>query len=375
MATNIQEVRFCRRLAVKVNQGIGWSEYTGDGWVVPYTDGGAVIVQDENSTRRLIIDCSSDTAPGLYEVGTYDQVSYAGLPYVDKENKEDGNIEIEWSRYCNEIVATATRQNDTLESLETHVFVRPQLPYNKGNAAYNENGFRDGFELGLEVYADGEVRTPLGIVRDIPVDGDITFSGTKVEGRRLMFKVNGSASECKVTTLNHYLLSKPRPVHLELSDYPDMQDEEAFAKNLVFWMSRGKLGYDRISKTYVLSPESTFGVEIVTGLGNIPYSAISTTISPTMLTTFTLSTAGMVVFCSSNTKQPLITGYSAVQYSESWDGYWIATITLPAGTYTMKLEDGVWYDLRIFSINMTDYLQGYYNNMRYGNGDGYLPTK
>lgn len=96
------------------------------------------------------------------------------------------------------------------EVQESHINTRPQEPENKGDNNYDSNGYRSAQEFDLEVYADGNLNTPFATVDNIPENGDIVFSGEKVEARRLQFVFKSATSEFQIVSRNHNVVVKPK---------------------------------------------------------------------------------------------------------------------------------------------------------------------
>jgi hypothetical protein len=368
---SIVKLRFSRRLAISPDQGQGWSEFCGEQWIQPHLNGGAISVVDANGSERLIFDCGSPANPGLYEMGTYDQLLFSSPSYLDKAGiatVDGGNADIAWAKYCGEIVADTRRQNDTLELLETHIFVRPQVAMNDGRTGYDDNGMREGFELSVEDYTEGNLRTPIGIATDVPPDGDIVFSGVKVEGRRHQFRVKGNKSELKVTGISHSFASKPRPAARINRETGDTIVQANLMSDLEFWCSRGKLGYDRVSKhimvtdtplTKCLGPDGRMNAMLV-GAGGYPVIAYT-------------NDARTLICCGHSNA----TGFLPEEViGTPWDGWSVYCKYIPIGPSSVyQLPPGAWYDIRMkLGDQRSASIIDYYNNIRYSGGAGFLPS-
>jgi len=379
----IVKVRMCRRLAITADQGMGWSEYTGDQWIQPHINGGAVLVSDDNDVERLVFDCASPENPGIYEASTYDQLAFSGPSFVDKQgilSEDGGNAEIEWSKWCGEIVADPRRQNDTLELNESHIFVRPQIALNDGRTGYDSNGMRTGFTLNLTDYTEGDQRTPIGIATDVPVDGDVVFSGVKVEGRRHLFRITGSTSEVKVAGISHNFVSKPRPASVANRQTGDTNSQLSLSTGLQWWYSRGKaLGYNRVDKqTYVPFPSGALtratGVDGRQTAFSLPAGKILQVGIPA--TVLSRSVVYFVMCCANGTPNPS-DSLNVVQYGESFNGWVVKTGKIDYGVvggYPAIPGPGVYYDVRTFLTDRASSVEEYYNNLRYSGGEGFLPV-
>ena len=375
----IVRVRMCRRLAITSDQGMGWSEYTGEQWVQPHVNGGAVLISDDNDVERLVFDCASPDNPGLYEASTYDQLTFSGPSFVDKHGvvpEDGGAAEIEWSKWCGEIVSDPRRQNDTLELNESHVFIRPQIAMNDGRTGYNSNGMRSGFTLNLSDYTEGDQRTPIGIATDVPVDGDVVFSGVKVEGRRHMIRITGSTSEVKVAGISHNFVSKPRPASVANRQTGDTNSQLSLSTGLQWWYSRGKaLGYNRVDKQ-IYAP--TFGV--LSRATGVDGRQTAFTIPPGELQVGPVVPMGgevtvyFVMCCADGTLDPH-ESTDVVQHGDAFNGWVVKTGKLrrnDSGGHA-TIRQGVYYDVRTFLTDRSGYAEEYYNNLRYSGGEGFLP--
>jgi hypothetical protein len=364
----------CRRLAITPDQGQGWSEYTGAQWIQPRINGGAVLVSDSNDIQRLVFDCASPNNPGIFESGTYDQLQFNGPAYVDKQGiatEDGGNAEITWSKWCGEIVADSRRQNDTLELMESHVFVRPQVALNDGRTGYDENGMRDGFELSIDDYTEGDQRTPIGIATDVPVDGDIVFSGVKVEGRRHQFVVTGNRSEMKVSGISHAFVSKPRPATVENRATGDTNAQSILMSGLITWITRGKtLGYDRVSKgTYV----PTSGVLTKTTGVDGRQTAFVVPSGSYLRCVPRYPQSWFIMTCADGTPNPEGVA-SCIQYGEAFNGWVIMYGQKAGGGGYLDLNPSIYWDFRALTTDPVNVVAEYYNNIRYSGGDGFIPS-
>ncbi len=228
----------CLRFAIKPSQGIGWSEYTGDDWLFPgaYHDT-LVIYNDIDEPIQLVWD-QTDGLP--YQIGLLDQ-------WLDKED-DYGGTEIQSAVRPKE--HRGSTEHYMLEPMEEHAYFRPDSEDNKNKLGYNEFGYRDGFEVSIAAYLDGEQDTPNAITRDVPIDGDITYD-RKVEAHRVQLEYRTTTSEWKLLQMRSYYIAKDKTAIPDLAVMTE-HDQQEDISNMIFWVTRGDTQLlDRISNSNV----------------------------------------------------------------------------------------------------------------------------
>ena len=198
--------RVCLRFATEPGQGAGWSEYRGDNWVLPVDDTGVLLAYDSQKQQRSIVVDQVDN--NVYELATFDRRVYSRPPFLDKETVQD--TEIWWQKWLFEVTAGPISEFEKMEDDSMHLSLRPEYDSNRSAAGYGASGLRDAFVMGVDIYADGERITPAAKIEDIPENGHIVASGTKIEARRIMKVISGTASEFQCTSIDQNMIKKPR---------------------------------------------------------------------------------------------------------------------------------------------------------------------
>ena len=260
-----------------------------------------------------------------------------------------------------EIVADPNKEEDKCEFGESHYFIRPQEPENKGDADYDSGGYREAQELSLDFYLDGDLTRPFANVQEIPENGDIVFSGKKLEGRRGQFVFKFAASEIQGTGLNHYGIRKPKQGSREERRTRDWSAELALAGPLV-WISRNAVNglLERIAGSSLAGD-----VTQVAGPDSFSFSAIQINANLALLNTAIVGEY-TVFFWRLATDPMNIPGIpAAVQYGVDFNGYEFMYVNNANMAADQIVTPGTMYDLRIYAGDMTDYLLDLYNDVVY----------
>jgi len=192
------------RFAVRLDQGVGWNENTGDDYVWPEPLVSALPVFDAlNQPRQIVLD---ERTGQFWEIGTRNGPNGSGISrsYRDKET-DYGGTEIPAIIKFKE--HRARHEHQKLENIEDHYYLRPQDPGEQGASGHDSQGFRLGFEVTISKLKDGELTTNTVITRDIPVTGDIVHD-EKVEARRIQGKFETTTSEFRLVQVESYHINK-----------------------------------------------------------------------------------------------------------------------------------------------------------------------
>lgn len=350
----------CLRFAVEPSQGRGWSVYEGDHWVRPVQDWGAFPIKDANDVpRSLVIDRIDNQ---VYELATCDRVNDLRPSYVDKADVQDAEIRTE--QWGPEYVVSDTDDYQQLQDEMSHNAVRPQYPDNRGADGHTASGLRTAQEFSVEAYVDGEKVTPEAEATEVSETGDITFSGSHVQGRRIQYVSISAASEFQYTGRKHDLTSKYEMGTRADRTLGEHDAQLELATDLQIWLSRGTLLLERVSQETLSAQYSA-----VTGPDGRSGSGILLA-TPLVLNNAAIPGAyGQLLW--SNT---LHGTYTQVGTAVSgWYCQYRNGTALPA---TCALPTGYrFFDVRIFDKALTaDSVLIYYNNIVRSEGRGFLPS-
>ena len=113
----------CFRLALKEDQGLGWSEYGGEDWIWPEEEVQPTsIVLGNGQVKEIALD---ETTGKFYWMSTYDGPTGSGLStiWLDKESDYAGS-EIPWEMWHKE--RTGTDEYERIQSAQINHYLRPQ---------------------------------------------------------------------------------------------------------------------------------------------------------------------------------------------------------------------------------------------------------
>jgi len=439
--------QFCLRFAVESNQGIEWSEYTGDDWVVPVN---VLKIIDDNNVPRMLIeeadgivweDATFDriefqqpsyvdkyyeenlrsgefrwTAsgagvneyyleklsggdpeysepkevyignlpspqgvvgtlqPGFYDYGDNDALGYDTL-YVrlpddtDPDTKDNGYVigvywsEIACEEWYGEEVSDPNAEESKQEVQELHWYTRPQKPENKGSVNYNDFGYRDAQEFSVDIYVDGNLTRPFSSVSAIPENGDIVFSGVKVEGRRIMPVFKTAASEVLIVGRNLYKIIKPSVGSRTERTMDHATAELALATPVLF------IGRDIANSLLNRATGETNPGTVGVGIGPDGFDGSAIVIPAAGLTLNNAAIAGVYTFIfwrSIDGVTSTVPGLPALtQIGETFNNWQLMYVTGVGCPAAILITQGLVSGIRLYSTNVVTYLTLYYNSMRY----------
>lgn len=155
----------CFRVAIpqRIEQGVGWSEYTGSDFVFPVGQVGVCKFKDQNDEIRVLaIDGSTFK---IHELARENQ-------WKDGETEYEGT-EIESTVIQREEIppmgAAAILQHE-----QSHAYIKPWDKSVRNTSEYNGDGFRNDFNMDALIRVDGEP-TNHAITREVPYKGQLIF--------------------------------------------------------------------------------------------------------------------------------------------------------------------------------------------------------
>lgn len=216
----------CLRYAIRGNQGRGWSFYGNENWIWPEARHGTLHIIDEND-RPLQLAWNART----------------GLPYVisnketfqDRRRQEYEGYEI--STYWEFPEDMGTADHYILESLEHHTHFQPFNPDNRNQTGYDNQGYREDFEVTLKLFKDGEPSDEEVRARNIPIDGDIVFD-RNVESHRIRLRGETTTSEYRMVRRRSYYVAKDQQANPTDNLMSEYRWQEDFAEP-VYHVTRG----------------------------------------------------------------------------------------------------------------------------------------
>lgn len=357
----------CLRLALKRDQGIGWSEYYGDDWVKPEIFGGVLMVRGSDNIERNFIE---DEDGNIYEEGTFDRVNELDYPWVDKEDEKDTEIPAE--KWFRAEVAPAGGEME-IEQLSANFQTRPQRPENKGKSSYDANGYRVAQQFDLDLYVDGDLTRAFASCQNIPDNGEVNFGGHKFTGHRFLYVFKTAASAVKLAARKHLMMAYPATTRAERTTNAQtaqlaLSDKELSLDRGVSLGVSGQLK-DSVSKTILLSSvtqatgpdgrvKSAFQIVANLSLGN---SALAGDYTIIFWRKTTGSAAAISELGAATAHDATFSDWQLVYYSGS---------DLAAN---LTLTPGAVFGLWIINADVTDHLAFLYSDVRYNSGKVYYP--
>lgn len=261
--------------------------------------------------------------------------------------------EIDWEVWFKELIADPIKQEESLEITESHAFFRPQLPENKGYSNYDAEGYRPTQQIDMDVYKDGEIVTPFASVTDIPENGEIIFSGYKLEDRRLQFVLKGAASEIQLIGINHHIIVKPK--QLERTNRVNTESSaEIILASPILWITRDYKStlLERISGI-VLSGTVT----AISGAdGNATSGFLVNPSNPLNLFNSEIIGYYTIIVYSKGASLITIAGETFNVYLGTFNGWWMY-YAFGVGLDANKIiTSGSIFDLRIYDFDARGYL-------------------
>jgi hypothetical protein len=223
---------FCFKLAVTQAQGSGISPIAGT-WVWPNSAASVVnFIDNDNTTVTLVLDSANMT---LYRIGIPEL-------WVDREGDSD-----ESEILCEEMlpeIESSVGPHENVRHIETHISMRPhdEREY-RGKSGYDSEGFKDGNELAVEIYSNGEQVVPETILSSVNKNGDFAFL-KDVEGKRFQIKLKHSTSAFRVTRVGVHMQCIDHRTAPQLNALPEMGWQREFSLPDI-WLTRKTMGINR----------------------------------------------------------------------------------------------------------------------------------
>jgi len=186
----------CYRSAVKPSQGIGVVEW-GIGGDLPFPEAYTGTMKGYNSDGQaisLVLDSSSGQ---FYRVGVKEV-------FQDKIGAYNQGVEINNMFRVKEHSGVDGSEESSIEHVESHISTRPYNEDYKGESGYTEEGFREGHEVGLKMFANGDTDTPVSKLTKVSQYADIVF-GARVEDKRLQLQAEMSTAAYKATRIRQLI--------------------------------------------------------------------------------------------------------------------------------------------------------------------------
>lgn len=299
----------------------------------------------------------------------YDTI-YVRLPDdTDPDSKALGYVEgVFWTEipsetWYGEDVSNPNAEENYQEVVEQHWYTRPYEAENKGKSNYDSKGYRTAQVFSLDMYKDGNLVRPFASVSEIPENGDIVFSGIKLQGRRFQPVFKTTTSEFMIVGRNLFKVIKPMAGSSDEQVTDRTKAEIALASPSFF------IGRDRLNPLLNRVNGETIpgSVGLAIGPDGFDGSAIVIPVAGLNLTNDAIAGVYTFLFWRSTTA-PVVTVPllpALTQFGETYSNWQLMYVTASVCPANLVLSQGIASTIRLYSSDVTEYLQLYYNSMRY----------
>jgi len=330
---------------------------------MPERDVGAMVYHDDDQTARSVVLDRADRL--FWELATVRRDTAARPSYSDKRNLAGVGTSIALEHWGKQHTVGPAEKHKKLEDDMSHLYVEPQYPDRRGDDGYDEAGLRDGQTFGMDVYADGELVTPDASATRVLATGDTTFSGSKVQARKLQYVAKASQSEVQFTGIQHSMVAKETMGSRTERSTGEMDAQAELYTYLVYWLTRNEtILYERVSGV------TLSGTAVRADGPDGRTDSAFTTAAIISLQNEAVTDLYAHVFWGDG----LSDGFT--QYGDVYDG-WTLQYRQGAGGLpaNMSLPAGNYFDIRIYAktLSMTAIAELYNNTIRQA-GRGVLPV-
>jgi len=299
----------------------------------------------------------------------YDTV-YIRLPdSTDPDTKDEGYVEghfwteITTETWYGEDVSDPRAEENIQEISELHWYTRPYEPENKGADGYDDNGYRTAQKFSLDLYKDGALTRPFAQVEDIPENGDILFSGIKIQGRRFQPVFKTDASEFMIVGRNLF-----KTIKALQGDQVEQSNSRIVADNALstptFFIGRDRLNPLMNRVTGIVVPGS---VGSAIGPDGNDGSAIVIPAAGLILSNAAIVGAYTFMFWRSTTAPVSTTPAlpALIQSGVTVNGWQLMYVYGTGCPASIVITQGTVSTIRLYSADIRSYLSLYYNSMIY----------
>ena len=237
----ISKTNVCYRLALRSEQGFGFTEIQGSDWAWSNLGGGPLLVSDGNEENLIIVFDYKTGKPQLLSTRKSSSISTRVMSFLDR------STEIDWSLTLKE--HTSDDESKKLHFTEQKFFMRPEEESNQGASGYDANGFRNALTVKLEAFKDGNVSADGEV--NANRDSSAIFTNVNqlstlqtnlsypynIEARRVQHKISGTGSE--IQCVSYKVLYTEKDVIDPPQNVPKERNLQRQLATPTFWLSRG----------------------------------------------------------------------------------------------------------------------------------------
>lgn len=221
----------CYRLSLDKKQGFSFAELSGSDWLYPELHGALLKVEDSKGDPYTLVFDSNDGRPYLLSTRKAPDASSQPMSFVDKENDKD--TEITWLLTRRE--HTAPDEENDIEFMADHLYLRPHDEANKNASGYDAYGFRSAQKITVKAYLNGNTSESSEVTTEDPKA--VMYHPYNLQNRRVQLEVSGTASEISVTGIKSIYNVLKRRVP-PTSETEERIWQRQLQEELKIWLSR-----------------------------------------------------------------------------------------------------------------------------------------
>lgn len=373
---DVSKTNRCYRFGFTTDQGIGFSECSGDSWPTPEARCGVISIYDDAFyPHLLVLDCKDGM---LYDIATFDGPDGSGLTKVWKDKvgtDGSGGVDIIPEVLFGE--DTGTDEDFFIRALQNYFYTRPIAEENRDETGFDSNGYPTGLNLDITIYADGDPETEKVSAKDIVLPKHMISFDRKAEGNRLQTKITGNMSGFRIIGRAQHYVAQDMPTDPDgmLMKHDDYQEEFSvpvlrvgdYRGQIVNLSTGTPISFVSNTRT-IYGPDQVYGSAISFGLpqnfGNVSLSL--GTIMIWYQGAFSLSINGVVIPITEYGQYGYPNGMWYLGYASNVSEVGNLVVT-PSGNINI-------FDLMAFnsSISLTA-IEYYFNNATVDNGNIVFP--
>jgi PKD repeat protein len=220
---NVDKTNKCYRFGFTTDQGLGFSECSGDSWPMPEGRTGVLSIFDASYYPHLLVLDSTDGM--FYDIATFNGPTGSDLEKVWKDkvgtDGSGGTNIIPEVLYGED---TGSDEDFFIRALQNYFYTRPIDESKRNTTGYNANGYPNDLELEISIFADGNPTTSKVVADNIELPKHMISFDKKAEGNRLQTKIVANNSEIIIIgRAQHYvaadLPTSPDKMLMQHDDY------------------------------------------------------------------------------------------------------------------------------------------------------------
>lgn len=343
---NVSKTNVCYRFGTSPKEGIGFSEVSGDGWVLPNGRVEPITLKDNNNVPRLVVlDANSRR---FYEITTSRGSDSLGHTPVWKDKVSiDNTGGINYSGGFTARGVEGELERYFLELISTNLYTRPlaeEIRNNDGVTVYDTNGYPEDLLLKFKMSTEDQKAIPDVEAQKVSMPKHEVTYDKRIEGHFINTEIEWNVAPFQIVGLTQNLLAKDK---LDTPTNKAMVESswQEHVANVQAWYSRGSnLLLDRATgQTNSIDPS-----EVTATVGPDGYSDSAFEIAAAA--TIDISDDYGVAFFWYRDDTPVASlpvGFTAYKTVDNW------TLAYVENGTSLSFGEGAYFDIRSFSTDVT----------------------